>query len=147
VLGAELKGKIRVYVRWRPMSSKEIADEERAVSSGQTTTQSGHPGREEGRPFKEYHMDWIFDETSTQAEVFAGTKVSGLSLATFTTSPSAAACPPSASGPHTLYLSEIKAGTGAHQNALKPVLLLPGLGAEWRHSCNGCFSLSSVRGV
>lgn len=82
VLGTELKGKIRVYVRWRPMGTKEIADEERAVLQRPDDYTVRHPGRDEGKPYKEYHMDYVFDETSTQGEVFAGTKVSCRSLPT-----------------------------------------------------------------
>ena len=69
----DIKGKVRVYCRIRPLSKSEKEDPEKAkpcyVKHDEFSLTVGLAGRP-----KDYIFDTVFDEDSTQSEVFEDTK-------------------------------------------------------------------------
>lgn len=67
-----MKGKVRVYCRIRPFSKRELDDPDKRQKCYMKTdemslTVGGFGGR--GRP-KDYNFDAVFDQDSTQDEIF-----------------------------------------------------------------------------
>ena len=77
---SDMKGKIRVYCRLRPLSEKEIAEEERQALTVVDEFTVEHPWKED-KP-KQYVYDCVFDGCATQESVFEDTKAS-LSITTY----------------------------------------------------------------
>lgn len=69
----DMKGKIRVYARWRPLSDKELRDRERLVLAAPDDFTIEHPWRDEKT--KQHQFDQVFDNFATQEQVFEDTKV------------------------------------------------------------------------
>ena len=69
----DLKGKIRVFARCRPLGKSEIAKGEEDVISFPNDMTLAHPGKEPGSK-KEWDFDSCFPGTATQKEVFAEAK-------------------------------------------------------------------------
>ncbi|GAB4848357.1 Kinesin-like protein KIN-14E [Ancistrocladus abbreviatus] len=68
----DMKGKIRVYCRLRPLSVKEKADNERNVVTSLDEFTVEHPWKDDKT--KQYIYDCVFDGSSTQEDVFEDTK-------------------------------------------------------------------------
>lgn len=75
---ADMKGKIRVYARWRPLSSKEIRERQHNVLIAPDEFTIEHPWKDD-KP-KQHQFDHVFDHHATQEEVFEDTKVRGSPL-------------------------------------------------------------------
>ena len=69
----DLKGKIRVFARCRPLGKSEIAKGEEDVITFPNDMTLAHPGKEPGSK-KEWDFDTCFPGTSTQQEVFSEAK-------------------------------------------------------------------------
>lgn len=70
---ADMKGKIRVYCRLRPLSEKELAEKERNVLASLDEFTVEHPWKDD---IKQHMYDRVFDGYSTQQNVFEDTQVS-----------------------------------------------------------------------
>lgn len=70
---ADMKGKIRVFCRVRPLSDKELMDREKDVVRSLDEYTVEHLWKE-GK-FKQQLYDRVFDDTASQDEVFEDTKV------------------------------------------------------------------------
>lgn len=70
---SDMKGKIRVYARWRPLSDKEIREGEPSVLTSSDEFTIEHPWKDD-KP-KQHQFDHIFDHFATQEQVFEDTKV------------------------------------------------------------------------
>ncbi|TKY58426.1 Kinesin calmodulin-binding protein-like [Spatholobus suberectus] len=68
----DMKGKIRVYCRLRPLNEKEIAEKEREVLTAVDEFTVEYPWRDD-KP-KQYVYDRVFDADSTQENVFEDTR-------------------------------------------------------------------------
>ena len=68
-----MKGKIRVFCRLRPLSEKEIAENERNIVFGLDEFTVEHPSKDD--KLKQHMYDRVFDQTASQDEVFEDTKV------------------------------------------------------------------------
>lgn len=68
-----MKGKIRVYARWRPLSEKEVKGGEQSVLTSCDEFSIEHPWKDD--KIKQHQFDHIFDEFATQEQVFEDTKV------------------------------------------------------------------------
>ncbi|KAJ0988105.1 hypothetical protein J5N97_006461 [Dioscorea zingiberensis] len=68
----DMKGKIRVFCRLRPLSEKEIAENERNIVSSLDEFTVEHPSKDDKS--KQHIYDRVFDQTATQDEVFEDTK-------------------------------------------------------------------------
>uniref|UniRef100_A0A7N1A0X2 Kinesin-like calmodulin-binding protein n=1 Tax=Kalanchoe fedtschenkoi TaxID=63787 RepID=A0A7N1A0X2_KALFE len=68
----DMKGKIRVYCRLRPLNEKEIAEKDKAVLSSTDEFTVEHPWRDEKS--KQHIYDRVFNGNSTQEEVFEDTR-------------------------------------------------------------------------
>ncbi|GAB2279343.1 Kinesin-like protein KIN-14E [Dionaea muscipula] len=68
----DMKGKIRVYCRLRPLSEKEKADNERNVLTRMDEFTVEHPWKDDKT--KQHLYDQVFDGFSSQEEVFEDTK-------------------------------------------------------------------------
>ncbi|KAL8532214.1 hypothetical protein ACS0TY_008714 [Phlomoides rotata] len=68
----DMKGKIRVYCRLRPLSEKEISEKERNVLSNVDEFTVEHTWRDDR--LKQHIYDHVFDGHATQDEVFEDTK-------------------------------------------------------------------------
>ncbi|KAL5557375.1 hypothetical protein UlMin_039611 [Ulmus minor] len=68
----DMKGKIRVYCRLRPLSEKEMAEKERDVLTTLDEFTVEHRWRDE--KLKQHTYDRIFDGNATQEEVFEDTR-------------------------------------------------------------------------
>ncbi|CAM8989251.1 unnamed protein product [Rhodiola kirilowii] len=68
----DMKGKIRVYCRVRPLNEKEIAENDKSVLSSTDEFTVEHPWRDEKA--KQHIYDRVFDGNSTQEEVFEDTR-------------------------------------------------------------------------
>ena len=68
-----MKGKIRVYARWRPLSGKEIKERQQIVLTAPDEFTVEHPWKDD-KP-KQHQYDHVFDHHATQEEVFEDTKV------------------------------------------------------------------------
>ncbi|KAI8030191.1 Kinesin-like protein KIN-14E [Camellia lanceoleosa] len=69
----DMKGKIRVFCRLRPLSEKEIAEKERNVLTSLDELTVEHQWRDE---IKQHLYDRVFDGKATQEDVFEDTKAS-----------------------------------------------------------------------
>jgi hypothetical protein len=67
-----MKGKIRVYARWRPLSEKEIRENERVSLQSPDEFTIEHPWKDEK---KQHQFDHVFDDAGTQETIFEDTKV------------------------------------------------------------------------
>lgn len=70
---SDMKGKIRVYARWRPLSDKEIREGEQSVLTSCDEFSIEHPWKDD--KMKQHQFDRIFDHFATQEHVFEDTKV------------------------------------------------------------------------
>ncbi|XP_058069512.1 kinesin-like protein KIN-14I isoform X2 [Magnolia sinica] len=68
----DMKGKIRVFCRLRPLSGKEIADKERNALSSLDEFTIEHPWKDD-KP-KQHLYDRVFDGAASQEDVFEDTK-------------------------------------------------------------------------
>ncbi|KAG1326820.1 kinesin-like protein KIN-14I [Cocos nucifera] len=68
----DMKGKIRVYCRLRPLNEKEIAAKEKSVISSIDEFTVAHPWKDDKS--KQHIYDHVFDQTASQEEVFEDTK-------------------------------------------------------------------------
>lgn len=68
-----MKGKIRVYARWRPLSTKEVKERQQNVLTAPDEFTVEHPWKDD-KP-KQHQYDHVFDHHATQEEVFEDTKV------------------------------------------------------------------------
>ncbi|KAK7262798.1 hypothetical protein RJT34_30379 [Clitoria ternatea] len=68
----DMKGKIRVYCRLRPLSEKEIAEKEREALTAVDEFTVEHPWKDD-KP-KQYIYDRVFNADETQESVFEDTK-------------------------------------------------------------------------
>ncbi|XP_024387891.1 kinesin-like protein KIN-14I isoform X2 [Physcomitrium patens] len=68
----DMKGKIRVYARWRPLSDKEIREGEKLMLTSCDEFTIEHPWKDD--KIKQHQFDHIFDQFATQEEVFEDTK-------------------------------------------------------------------------
>ncbi|KAK7346176.1 hypothetical protein VNO80_20691 [Phaseolus coccineus] len=68
----DMKGKIRVYCRLRPLNEKEIAEKEREVLTAVDEFTVEYPWKDD-KP-KQYIYDRVFDAVATQESVFEDTK-------------------------------------------------------------------------
>uniref|UniRef100_A0A7N0UG66 Kinesin-like calmodulin-binding protein n=1 Tax=Kalanchoe fedtschenkoi TaxID=63787 RepID=A0A7N0UG66_KALFE len=68
----DMKGKIRVYCRLRPINEKEIAENDKAVLSSTDEFTVEHPWRDEKS--KQHIYDRVFNGDSTQEDVFEDTR-------------------------------------------------------------------------
>jgi hypothetical protein len=78
---ADMKGKIRVYARWRPLSEKEHRENQRNVLSSPDEFTLEHPWKED-KP-KQHQFDHVFDQFATQEQIFNDTKVYTQNLSLF----------------------------------------------------------------
>lgn len=69
----DMKGKIRVFCRLRPLSEKEIAKKERNVLTSLDEFTVEHPWKDD--KIKQHHYDRVFDGTVSQEVVFEDTRV------------------------------------------------------------------------
>jgi len=75
---SDMKGKIRVYCRLRPLNEKEIAEKERKALTAVDEFTVEYPWKDD-KP-KQYIYDRVFDAVATQESVFEDTKASHTSL-------------------------------------------------------------------
>jgi len=75
---SDMKGKIRVYCRLRPLNEKEMAEKEREVLTAVDEFTVEYPWKDD-KP-KQYIYDRVFDAVATQESVFEDTKVSHTSF-------------------------------------------------------------------
>lgn len=68
----DMKGKIRVYCRLRPLNEKEIGERDKNVVSTLDEFTVGHPWKDE--KLKQHTYDRVFEPTASQDEVFEDTK-------------------------------------------------------------------------
>ncbi|PIN12565.1 Kinesin (KAR3 subfamily) [Handroanthus impetiginosus] len=68
----DMKGKIRVYCRLRPLSEKEISEKERSVLANVDEFTVEHTWRDD--KVKQHMYDHVFDGHATQEDVFEDTK-------------------------------------------------------------------------
>lgn len=68
----DMKGKIRVYCRLRPLSGKEMAEKQRQVVTSSDEFTVEHPGKDDKT--KQYIYDRVFDANASQEDVFEDTK-------------------------------------------------------------------------
>ncbi|BFG39511.1 hypothetical protein CerSpe_257850 [Prunus speciosa] len=68
----DMKGKIRVFCRLRPLNEKEIADEERASTTSVDEFTVEHPWKDD--KLKQHTYDCVFDGSATQQDVFEDTR-------------------------------------------------------------------------
>lgn len=71
---SDMKGKIRVYCRLRPLSDKEIAEKEKDVLTFVDEFTVEHPWKDDKQ--KQHIYDRVFNCDITQQEVFEDTKAS-----------------------------------------------------------------------
>lgn len=70
---ADMKGKIRVFCRLRPLSDKEHSLEEKNIVCSPDEFTIAHPWKDDKS--KQHIYDRVFDASTTQEEVFEDTKV------------------------------------------------------------------------
>ncbi|XP_074575269.1 kinesin-like protein KIN-14I isoform X2 [Curcuma longa] len=68
----DMKGKIRVYCRLRPLNEKEIVEKEKAIVAASDEFTLEHPWKDEKS--KQHIYDRVFNESASQDEVFEDTK-------------------------------------------------------------------------
>ncbi|KAB1200217.1 Kinesin-like calmodulin-binding protein [Morella rubra] len=74
----DMKGKIRVFCRLRPLNEKEIAEKERDVLTSLDEFTVEHPWKDD-KP-KQHMYDRVFDGNATQDDVFEDTKASSVEI-------------------------------------------------------------------
>ncbi|CAL9027433.1 unnamed protein product [Prunus brigantina] len=72
----DMKGKIRVFCRLRPLNEKEIADKERGTTTSVDEFTVEHPWKDD--KLKQHTYDRVFDGNATQQDVFEDTRASFL---------------------------------------------------------------------
>lgn len=73
---ADMKGKIRVYCRLRPLNEKEIIEKERNMLTSLDEFTVEHPWKDD-KP-KQHMYDRVFDGTANQEDVFEDTRASSI---------------------------------------------------------------------
>ncbi|CAL2274378.1 unnamed protein product [Prunus armeniaca] len=68
----DMKGKIRVFCRLRPLNEKEIADKERGTTTSVDEFTVEHPWKDD--KLKQHTYDRVFDGNATQHDVFEDTR-------------------------------------------------------------------------
>ncbi|XP_008782799.2 kinesin-like protein KIN-14I isoform X1 [Phoenix dactylifera] len=68
----DMKGKIRVYCRLRPLNEKEIATKEKSVINSIDEFTVAHPWKDDKS--KQHIYDHVFDQTASQDDIFEDTK-------------------------------------------------------------------------
>ncbi|XP_022859794.1 kinesin-like protein KIN-14E [Olea europaea var. sylvestris] len=68
----DMKGKVRVYCRLRPLSGKEISEKERSVLTNVDEFTVEHMWRDD--KVKQHMYDHVFDGAATQEDIFEDTK-------------------------------------------------------------------------
>ncbi|MCO5554889.1 hypothetical protein L7F22_008427 [Adiantum nelumboides] len=68
----DMKGKIRVYARWRPLTDKEVSEGQKAVLASPDEFTLEHPWKDEKS--KQHQFDHVFDYSASQEELFKNTK-------------------------------------------------------------------------
>ncbi|KAJ7514668.1 hypothetical protein O6H91_23G054700 [Diphasiastrum complanatum] len=68
----DMKGKIRVYARWRPLVEKEMLENQRTVIWTPDEFTVEHPWKD--NKSKQYQFDHVFDDQASQEEIFEDTK-------------------------------------------------------------------------
>ncbi|WOK95314.1 kinesin-like calmodulin-binding protein [Canna indica] len=68
----DMKGKIRVYCRLRPLNGKEVAEGEKAIVASPDEFTLAHPWKDEKS--KQHLYDRVFNHSASQDEVFEDTK-------------------------------------------------------------------------
>ncbi|KAH7296226.1 hypothetical protein KP509_26G014500 [Ceratopteris richardii] len=68
----DMKGKIRVYARWRPLSDKEVSEGQKCVLMSPDEFTLEHPWKDEKA--KQHQFDHVFDCHASQEELFENTK-------------------------------------------------------------------------
>ncbi|MCO5547391.1 hypothetical protein L7F22_000840 [Adiantum nelumboides] len=68
----DMKGKIRVFARWRPLSEKERNENQKLVVLAPDEFTLEHPWKDD-KP-KQYQFDHVFDDCSRQDQIFEDTK-------------------------------------------------------------------------
>ncbi|KAM7279474.1 hypothetical protein ACFE04_006608 [Oxalis oulophora] len=68
----DMKGKIRVYCRLRPLTEKEIVEKEKSVLISPDEFSIEHPWKDD--KVKQHMYDRVFDGLATQADIFEDTK-------------------------------------------------------------------------
>ncbi|XWS42262.1 hypothetical protein CRYUN_Cryun17cG0152800 [Craigia yunnanensis] len=68
----DMKGKIRVFCRVRPLNEKEMVEKERKVLTGLDEFTVEHPWKDDKA--KQHMYDRIFDDNATQEDVFGDTR-------------------------------------------------------------------------
>ncbi|WVZ10616.1 hypothetical protein V8G54_015146 [Vigna mungo] len=77
----DMKGKIRVYCRLRPLSEKEIANKERDSLTTVDEFTVEHPWKDDKS--KQHMYDRVFDGYATQEDVFEDTRANGYNVCIF----------------------------------------------------------------
>jgi hypothetical protein len=72
-LFTDMKGKIRVFCRLRPLNDKELSFEEKNIVCSPDEFTIAHPWKDEKS--KQHIYDRVFDANTSQEEVFEDTKV------------------------------------------------------------------------
>lgn len=70
----DMKGKIRVFCRLRPLSEKEVVENERCVLNTLDEFTVEHSWKEDKA--KQHIYDHVFDSSATQEDVFEDTRAS-----------------------------------------------------------------------
>lgn len=73
---SDMKGKVRVYCRLRPLSGKEISEKERSVLTNVDEFTVEHMWRDD--KVKQHMYDHVFDGAATQEDIFEDTKASSI---------------------------------------------------------------------
>lgn len=68
----DMKGKIRVYARWRPLSEKEVLEGQKAVLTSPDEFTLEHPWKDD--KLRQHQFDHVFDCSATQEQIFENTK-------------------------------------------------------------------------
>lgn len=70
----DMKGKVRVYCRIRPFSQRELADPEKRVKCYEKTDEMSVKVGHIHNRYKDYNFDAVFDQESTQEDIFEDTE-------------------------------------------------------------------------
>lgn len=73
---ADMKGKIRVYCRLRPLNDKEIMEKEKNVLTSLDEFTVEHLWKDD--KLKQHMYDHVFDGTASQEDVFEDTRASSI---------------------------------------------------------------------
>ncbi|KAH9297182.1 hypothetical protein KI387_028864 [Taxus chinensis] len=69
----DMKVKIRVYCRWRPLSEKEMLEKQKDVIAAPDEFTVEHPWKDDKQ--KQHQFDHVFDGSTTQEEIFEDTRI------------------------------------------------------------------------